>query len=505
MSFCQARERLILAGAVLTAAALVAGCGNNYRPTITPVNSTGPASTINTLVSVVSAPSRTVPGIVTILDYAGDSVMDYQPIGIGPTAYTVDTDSTYGYTINSDHTLSEFQITSTLQKNQILVSTLPSTAQPLNLFSPSAGLWVPDLSDNTVDIFTGGPETYLSSVPVAPTPVMVIGPTSAGLRFFSISQGFAAPTGVECNAAPASVAVNGEADGIEPSSYTISSHIPLGKCPVFAVESSDGRRLFVMNRGSDTITVINAQNDTLNSCVCPPTGCLNYSNQAYYCHPTLPLSTTAAGILNAGNPAGYPPIPINGTAGMTAVAGPVYAEYNGLLDLLVVSNYDGSTISVIDVSLDEYGNDSPTFGTTYTIPVDKNPASVTVLADGSRAYTANQSDQTVSIVNLSSHTVEGTLTVTGHPRTVASVQNSTQGKVYVASPDSPYLTIIRTDQDIVEATQQVQGNIVDVRVSAQTGSGGNSNGNTRIPGYGQPCNLPGAGPVVSITACQALP
>ena len=51
---------------------------------------------------------------------------------------------------------------------------------------------------------------------------------------------------------------------------------------------------------------------------------------------------------------------------------------------------------MIDVSLDEYGNDSATFGTTYTIPVGNtatpNPASVTVLYDGSKAYTANQND-----------------------------------------------------------------------------------------------------------------
>ena len=62
----------------------------------------------------------------------------------------------------------------------------------------------------------------------------------------------------------------------------------------------------------------------------------------------------------------------------------------------MVANYDGGTISVIDVSLDEYGNDSSTFGTTYTIPVGNtatpNPASVTVLYDGSKAYTANQND-----------------------------------------------------------------------------------------------------------------
>jgi DNA-binding beta-propeller fold protein YncE len=188
---------------------------------------------------------------------------------------------------------------------------------------------------------------------------------------------------------------------------------------------------------------------------------------------------------------------------MTAVAGPVYAEYNTLTSQLVVANYDGSTISVIDVSLDEYGNDSSTFGTTFTIPVGNNPASVTVLADGSRAYTANQTDQTVTIVTMSSHSVEKTLPVIGHPRTVVSTANSLYGKVYVASPDSPYLTILRTDLDIVDTTVLVQGNIVDVRVTSSNGSSGNTNNVNRRPGAGQPCNLPGA--VTTLTACQALP
>ncbi len=95
-----------------------------------------------------------------------------------------------------------------------------------------------------------------------------------------------------------------------------------------------------------------------------------------------------------------------------------------------------------------------------------NPASVTVLTDGSRAYTANQTDQTVTIVNLTSHTVEKTLPVIGYPRTVVSTQNSQFGKVYVASPNSPYITIIRTDLDIVDTTVLVLGDVVDVRVTS---------------------------------------
>jgi YVTN family beta-propeller protein len=137
--------------------------------------------------------------------------------------------------------------------------------------------------------------------------------------------------------------------------------------------------------------------------------------------------------------------------------------------------------------------------------VGSNPASVTVLADASRAYTANQSDGTVTIVNLSSHTVEKTLPVIGHPRTVVSTQNSSYGKVYVSSPDSPYLTILRTDQDIVDTTVLVQGNIVDVRVTTSNAVSGNSNSNSRNPGHGQPCYLPGSTAAATLAACQRLP
>jgi YVTN family beta-propeller protein len=201
---------------------------------------------------------------------------------------------------------------------------------------------------------------------------------------------------------------------------------------------------------------------------------------------------------------------------MGAIAGPVYAEYNSATNQLVVANYDGGTISVIDVGLDQYGNDGPTFGTTYTIPVGNYPASVTVLYDGSRAYTANQGDGTVTVADVaSSHTVEKTLTVVGHPRTVVSTQNSLYGKVYAASPDSPYVTILATLTDLVDTTVLTEGNVVDVRVNTQNGvAGTNSNITSRTPGYGQPCNLPPTpgnptpaptGTQTLLEACRAIP
>jgi YVTN family beta-propeller protein len=507
MNFGQTRVRLVQAGAVLTAAALVAGCGNNYRPTVTPINTNGPAPQVTSYAAVVSAPSPTTPGIATIIDYSGDSIMagPIDLLGVGPTAFTMDASGTTGYTINADHTLTTFPISTTLQEKSESYTTLATTAQIVNLFSPSSGLWAADLCATDpnaatlctfnngfsgIDIFTGSPATYLNSIPLPPTPVMMLGSVSS--RYFAITQGNSqggnVASGVSCNVSPTTASA-GEADGIE-TSYTISSRTAVGKCPVYAVESSDTQRLFVLNRGSDTITVINAKSNAWDNC--PPT-IESQTGRIFTCHPTLPLSQAALNVTNAPPNCNFtsdPTCSLPADGGLPTVAGPVYAEYNSALGLLVVANYDGNTISVIDVSLDEFGNDSPTFGTTYTIPVGNNPASVTVLADGSRAYVANQADQTVSIVNLSSHSVEKTLNVTGYPRTVVSTQNSTQGKVYVASPNSPYLTIIRTDQDIVDTTILVTGHIVDVRVSSQNGSGGNSNNQTRVPGYGQPCNLP---------------
>lgn len=489
----QARARWVQAATALVAASLLAGCGDTYRPVVTPINPSGPPAQPSSLAVAISAPSTTTPGVATVIDYSGDTIMATAGIGPDPQAFTIDESGSTGYTINSDGTLTNFPISTQLQQRNVTYSTLPTTSVPIGMFSPSSGLWITDLQGNLVDVLNSVPETFKLSVPVAPTPIAISGPVLIGQRNYSISQNNVStlpaniiPFGVTCNISPSSVTENGEADAIEPSNYTVSARIPLGKCPVYSIQSPDRQRFFVLNRGSDTITVINSQTNALDTC----TPFTNQNGQLVTCHPTLPLSLGAVAATGITPP--------NGTAGMTQTAGPVYAEYNQATNQLVVSNYDGGTISIIDVSLDIYGNDSATFGTTFTVKVGNTatpePASVTVLADGSRAYTANQNDGTgdgtVSIVNLSSHTLEKTLAVVGHPRTVVSTMNSLYGKVYVASPDSPYLSIIRTDLDVVDTTILLSGDTIDVRVTTQNGSSGNSNVTSRRPGGGQPCYLP---------------
>jgi DNA-binding beta-propeller fold protein YncE len=124
---------------------------------------------------------------------------------------------------------------------------------------------------------------------------------------------------VTCNT-PANFASapTGVATPIEIAHNTTDPAIPVGKCPVYAVQTPDLQRLYVLNRGSDTITVINTSINALDSC----TPFQNQNGQWITCHQTIQL------------PAG---------------SGPVYAEYNAATQQLVVANYDGGTISVINV------------------------------------------------------------------------------------------------------------------------------------------------------------
>jgi hypothetical protein len=193
MNLGQARMRLVQMGALLAAAALVAGCGNNYRPVILPSNPSGPAPQPEAFAVVVSNPSSTAAGIATIIDYSGDTVMAQATnIGVDPLSFTVDASGTSGYTINSNSTLTYFPVSTSLQNNLITYTTLASNAQIVNLFSPSSGLWAADLTGNVADVFapSSGVQTFLISDPVAATPVMVVGADRHGVQ--SVTHGGAA-------------------------------------------------------------------------------------------------------------------------------------------------------------------------------------------------------------------------------------------------------------------------------------------------------------------------
>ncbi|HZD51327.1 MAG TPA: hypothetical protein VE178_21490, partial [Silvibacterium sp.] len=438
MKWLAAGALLVLAGA--------AGCGSQYRPVINPVVPTGPAAQPTSYAVVFSQPGLVLPqnlpttappcptvngvvqaypnpGVVTILDRSGDSIMALAEVGNGPLGFAVDPTGSTAYSENCDGTISSVPISQSLQTRDVGTSTLLTGAAPINMLVAGTSQFVTEQGRDAIAAMSGSPPALKQEIFVAPSVINVTG-VPTGQRVYAISQGNINTPGFAWGtcATPSSVSVTGEADAIEVATNTISTRLPLGVCPVYGITSADGNRAFILNRGSGTITVINSQLNTLDTAL-NPTGTINL------CGGTTPCN-----------------------------AGPVYADLYTPGNMLVVSNYDNSTISVIDVSLDVYGNDSPTFGKVLaTVPVGQHPVSVTVLQDGSRAYTANEgvictgtnsatctTSGSVTVVNLTSFTAQTTInlgTATPNPRSIVSTYNYPAGKVYVISQNSPNVSI----------------------------------------------------------------
>jgi YVTN family beta-propeller protein len=319
---------------------------------------------------------------------------------------------------------------------------------PINALSTTAVLYIAEQTEtpNSVAVLTGSPPSLKQEIPVDLGLIGMVGRNSAP-RVYAISQ-LVAPQ--VCNT-PAAVVTPGEVAAIEAATQTVSAKLPVGICPVYGLGSADNLRTYILNRGSGTVTAIDSQKNVID---------------------------TQSDGKNA--------VTVNGA--ITVGAGPVYAEFYDTASELITANYDGNSISVINVTTDVFDNDSPQFGTVHTVPVGNHPTSVTVLQDGTRAYVANSGDHTVSVVNLSTFTVEKTIPISGTPRMVYSITSTPFSKVYVVSPDTANVTVIRTDTDTISASIQVQGNVVDLRVSHQSAGGTTqTNGASYLPGSGVPC------------------
>jgi hypothetical protein len=469
-------------GFALTAALLASaiGCGNNYRPVVSAFNPVGPAAQPGKYAVVISSTGATSPGIVTFVDFAGDTTLVTASIGVNPYFLILDSTGSIGYTLNQDTTISNFNINTSLISSQIVQTTLlPDNCPPA---SSSCSSYLPN------DIFPQGPNTYITepgrnavaqfqiptSAPAAGSPA----PAPALQQEFQLDPAFN-PIYITGIVAGPRVYVlsqsksggNGQVNTIETATNNLDLNpIPVGKNPVYGVMTADSKRVFVLNQGDGTVSVINSQ-----------------SNQ---------LDTVPSGSTN--------PITV-GTA-------PVWADFAPTRNELIVANAgDGvspGSVSIISIPLCSVTSlpsnptcdpnnpvDASDFGTVLaTIPVGVNPRMVGVLQDGTKAYVVNEGDPTqpcaapsialplgnctVTVINLGTNkfsstialpanpTGEGTATANGHPNYIAVTTGTPTGKVYITSPESNFMTVIRTDIDQVDTTIPLLGKGVSVRMSA---------------------------------------
>ncbi|MDW5265416.1 MULTISPECIES: YncE family protein [Acidobacteriaceae] len=451
---------------VAAVSASLIGCGNTYRPVVTAINPVGPAAQPPKYAVAISTTGASTPGLVTFVDFSGDTVLITASIGVDPYYLALDSTGDTGYTLNRDATVSGFGISTSLLSTQVSQITLLSGADPVSILPLSTHSYVAEPGRSAIGDLTGAAPALNLNQEFGPVPngTYVVGLNGAP-RVYALG---------------ADGSGNGQAYTLETATNTFEpTPIAIGKNPVYGVMTADGRRAFTMNKGDGTVSVINSQTNQLDSI--PSTG------KSY-----IPVGTN-----------------------------PVWADFAPTLNELVVANAgDGTTpgtVSIISIplcsatALPSNPNcdpnnpvDTAQFGTVLaTVPVGINPVMVAVLQDGTRAYVANAGDPTlpcaatavagvstvcsVSVINLTSNTVTTTITglpdlsatslpnstcttsspktICGHPGWIAVTTGSPSGKVYVTSLDSTNLSIIRTDIDSIDTIIPLQGKGVSVRVT----------------------------------------
>jgi len=445
----------IVSGQLVTGAGIAAGTTVSGPPSGTTVNLSLPTTSAESNTPVVF--TNPTPGLVTFVDFSGDTVLITAQIGVNPYYLILNSGGTTGYTLNSDHTLTTFDVDTQLLQSNILQTTLLPGAAPVSIFPEGTNTYVTDPGLNVVSQFTGQPLNLQQQLSVNPafTPIYVTGIASAP-RVYAISQRKGGGLG--------------QVSTIETTSNTVDPNpIPVGQNPVYGVMTNDAKRAFILNQGEGTMSVINAQTNL--------------------------LDTVPAGATN--------PIKV-GTS-------PLWADFAPTRNEMVVANAgDGvnpGSLSIISTPLCSAAAqpnnpncdpnnpvDAVGFGTVLaTVPVGVNPVMVGVLQDGTRAYVVNSGNPklpcagagvtgpstgcSVSVINLTTNTVTATIplplspvnagspVLNGHPNYIAVTTGTPTGKVYVTSPESNFMTVIRTDTDAVDTTIPLQGNGVSVRVT----------------------------------------
>ncbi|MEO7029750.1 MAG: beta-propeller fold lactonase family protein [Acidobacteriaceae bacterium] len=444
----------VIAGSI--AMVLATGCGQNYRPVVSAINPVGPAGQPNKFAVAVSSPAPGAPGLVTVVDFAGDTVLATPSIQRDPTYFVLGSGGT-AYVINAAGELDTFPagnpaglITSEITQTTLLAGANPVSITPVGGTGSGTVIFIPQTGSQSVAALSANGPSLLQNLSVGSNPTYVVGSDGAP-RVYALSTG---PGG-------------GQAAAIETTNSlpTILNTIPVGANPVYGVMDAGRTRAYVVNQGSGNVSVINVQ--------------------------TNALDRTA------------PTIPATGTLGLN----PVWAVIVPTLsELLVVNAGDGThagSLSVISIPLcnavtpvtnpncdPNNPTDTVGFGTVVaTVSLGVNPVMVDALRDGSRAYVVNQGnvaagiEGSVSVVNLQSNQVTATVAGTssaaatasdntsptlvyGHPNSVSVTLASPTGKVYVTSPDNKFLTVLRTDTDAVTTHISLQGLGVRVLVTA---------------------------------------
>jgi len=367
------------------------GCGDTYRPVANPVLQPG-GDPQRTAHAVVVSSNGANPGHAVVIDVSGDTVSAIVSVGRNPVQASFLGLS--DYVVNqADNNVDSFVLptpTGTADPNNPNIISLPAPTQASPNIPPAS----PSFS------------------------------ASAGGKVFVTEPGLVAPF---CSG-PANCVAD-----ISPVSNTVSLHIPVGRNPVALVATPDGTQLYCLNKNDGTVSVILPATDQVVATVpvgsSPVWGAVNTDGTHVFI--VNEGSNTVSVINTANNTVIGNPLPVG--------VSPNYITYQPILNRFYVTAPGDNSLTVINNNIDQ-----TLCAATPSLCVQKvslagapcngqHAISVTPLADGTRAYVADDVTNSVCVLNTTSNTFTKRICLVQEPASPAAACVGAATPVFTAS------------------------------------------------------------------------
>ena len=283
---------------VLTLGLICVSCGDQYRPVAVPLVPPPPDPAAVHFVLVLSDNGAQDPGASSRLDVSGDTNIGVAQLGLGPAHATLTTNAARVYAVNTlEDSVSSFSPTPVSTTTSVVTTSLPAGSSPVFIHTTEAGaVYTANFGTGTVAAITTAGSVVTSIIQVDPTqPVpdpnskpVALAETPDGKKLYVVNQGTGSVTSINT--------LDGSING--------NSVIPTGALPVWAVARSDSARIYVLNSGSGTVSTIDTTTDTVLSSVSVGAGAnyMVYASGLNRLYITNPVANTVTALNIAADP-----------------------------------------------------------------------------------------------------------------------------------------------------------------------------------------------------------
>jgi cation/acetate symporter len=213
-------------------------------------------------------------------------------------------------------------------------------------------------------------------------------------------------------------------DVLDTASNTVVATIPQPARPYLAAVSRDGKRIYVPNHDTASVSVIGTDTNTVIAevKVAPNPHWVTFSRDGTRAY-TANHESNVVSVIDTTTLEVLATIPVG--------ASPHSISVHPSLPLVANVNYDGGTMSVIDTVANKV---------VATIPVGEHPQDIAWAPDGRFAYVVNEGSNSITVINARTNQVTATIPTGTRPTSIAVLPNGRQA--YVSNLDSGTLTVL---------------------------------------------------------------